>query len=298
VKLLITGGSGFLGRNIIHLLSRKYEVESLGLSEIDTYNVDISKEIPVFKSKFNIVVHAAGKVHVIPENKNENQLFYDVNVQGTKNLCTALETNGLPDNFIFISTVAVYGLDCGEGISEEHPLNGKTPYAHSKIQAENILTDWCAKLNIPLTILRPSLIAGPNPPGNLGAMIDGIKSGKYLRIGKGQTRKSILMAEDIALLIPKLIQTSGVYNVCDNNHPSLLELENLLSTQLGKRLPLSIPVWLAKIFAKIGDLAGGKLPFDTSKLNKLTNTLTFSNEKAKKDLDWKPLDVLTNYKVR
>lgn len=97
-------------------------------------------------------------------------------------MCTALEQSGIPKAFIFISSVAVYGCDSGENITEEHSLDGTTPYALSKIKAEKYLEGWCIMHNVKLSILRPSLIAGPNPPGNLGAMIRGIRNGKYLSI--------------------------------------------------------------------------------------------------------------------
>ena len=65
----------------------------------------------------------------------------------------------------------------------------------SKKKAEEYLTKWCADHDVTLGILRPSLLAGNNAPGNLGAMVDGIKSGKYLSINHGKARKSLLMAE-------------------------------------------------------------------------------------------------------
>jgi len=294
-KLLFTGRSGFLGENIYHLLSCNYEMESVGLSDIDTYNLDISKEIPALREKYDVVLHAAGKAHFVPRTESEKQLIFDVNVKGTVNLCTAFERYGIPKSIIFISTVAVYGLDFGNGITEEFPLNGKTPYALSKIQAESFLQIWCANHDVILGIVRPSLIAGKNPPGNLGTMIRGIKSNRYFRIGDGQTRKSVLMAGDIARFITKLTEIGGIYNVCDDHHPSFEELETLISDQLGKGKPWSIPYWVAKGLALIGDLVGDRFPINSLQLDKIVKPLTFSNEKAKKNLNWQPLDVLSNF---
>ena len=202
MKLLFTGASGFLGRNIYQLLEKTYVIKTVGLTSKDDYKIDIARNIPVFSEVFDVVLHAAGKAHSIPKTGEEKLLFFDVYLQGTKNLCTALENSGIPKAFIFISTVAVYGCDSGENITEEHPLNGTTPYALSKIKAEKYLQGWCAMHNVKLSILRPSLIAGPNPPGNLGAMIHGIKNGKYLSIAGGKARKSVLMVQDIANLLP------------------------------------------------------------------------------------------------
>ena len=297
MTLLFTGASGFLGSNIIQLLNGAYNIISVGLSPQDTYLVDIATDIPTFIDAFDVVFHAAGKAHSVPKTEAEKRLFFDVNLQGTKNLCTALERSGIPKAFIFISTVAVYGCDSGENITEEHPLNGTTPYALSKIKAEKYLQGWCAMHNVKLSILRPSLIAGPNPPGNLGAMIHGIKNGKYLSIAGGKARKSVLMVQDIANLLPMLIEKGGIYNVCDSYQPSFRELEMVICKQLNKKRPISIPYWLAKSMAVIGDCLGEKAPINSLKLRKITSSLTFSNEKATRELGWKPMNVLGNFQI-
>ena len=85
------------------------------------------------------VIHLAGKAHIVPRTNEEIKTFYDVNYQGTVNLCKSLELVGIPKSFIFVSTVAVYGCEEGENIDETHPLNGTTPYAKSKIMAEKFL---------------------------------------------------------------------------------------------------------------------------------------------------------------
>ena len=297
MTLLFTGASGFLGSNIIQLLNGAYNIISVGLSPQDTYLVDIATDIPTFIDAFDVVFHAAGKAHSVPKTEAEKRLFFDVNLQGTKNLCTALERSGIPKAFIFISTVAVYGCDSGENITEEHPLNGTTPYALSKIKAEKYLQGWCAMHNVKLSILRPSLIAGPNPPGNLGAMIHGIKNGKYLSIAGGKARKSVLMVQDIANLLPMLIEKGGIYNVCDSYQPSFRELEMVICKQLNKKRPISIPYWLAKSMAVIGDCLGEKAPINSLKLRKITSSLTFSNEKAVRELKWKPMNVLETFLI-
>ena len=297
MKLLFTGASGFLGNNIYSLLEEKYVIETVGITSKDNYNVNLAWEIPNLTGTFDVVFHAAGKAHSIPKTEEEKQLFFDVNLQGTKNLCAALENSGIPKAFIFISTVAVYGCDSGENITEEHPLNGTTPYALSKIKAEKYLEGWCAMHNVKLSILRPSLIAGPNPPGNLGAMIRGIRNGKYLSIAGGKARKSVLMVQDIANLLPMLIEKGGIYNVCDSYQPSFRELEMVICKQLNKKRPISIPYWLAKSMAVVGDCLGEKAPINSLKLRKITSSLTFSNEKATRELGWKPMNVLRNFQI-
>lgn len=297
MNLLFTGASGFLGCNIRHILEGSYKINTIGLTLQDDYTINIAKEVPKLCTRYKVILHAAGKAHSIPKTEAEKQAFFDVNLQGTKNLCTALEKVGMPRAFIFISTVAVYGCDYGVNITEDYPLNGDTPYALSKRLAEEYLKKWCFEHNVILSIIRPSLIVGPNPPGNLGAMISGIRSGKYFSIAGSKAKKSVLMVQDIAKLIPLLVEKGGIYNVCDSYQPSFRDLETIICKQLGKSLPVSIPYWIAKSMALIGNCLGKKAPINSAKLKKMTRSLTFSNEKAIRELGWKPTNVLENFKI-
>ena len=296
-KLLFTGASGFLGYNIRPLLEKSYDVHTIGLTDDDDIKFNLAKEVPPINTHYDVVLHAAGKAHTVPKTEAEKQVFFDVNYQGTVNLCKALESAGIPKALVFISTVAVYGCDFGEMITEEHPLVGESPYAKSKIMAEEFLARWCKENGVVLGIIRPSLLAGRKAPGNLGRMVNGIRKGFYLNIAGGNVKKSILMAEDIAHLLPLLEQKGGVYNVCDSHHPSFGEISASVARQLGKHKPMSIPYWMAWCMAKVGDLLGSMAPINSYKLEKMTRSLTFSNEKARRELGWEPLDVLTNYQI-
>lgn len=258
-----------------------------------TIDIGTSFTLPPSDS-VEFVIHAAGKAHSLPRSEKEAQLFYDVNFEGTKNLCHALQRlETLPKSFIFISTVAVYGADTGTFINESHPLNGNTPYADSKILAEQWLRHWADEHRITLGILRLPLIAGPNPPGNLGAMINGIKTGKYLSIGQANARKSMVWAEDIARIIPVLAEKGGTFNLTDGYHPTFGELEEQIAKALNKSKPVKIPHWAAKGLALAGDVVGSRFPINSDKLRKITSTLTFDDTKARKILGWNPTPVLS-----
>lgn len=293
-KVLITGSNGFLGKILKSYFSfKKMNVISLGQNPENDIVCDLSSTIPKDRLEIDIVVHAAGKAHSLPKTQEEEKHFFDVNYQGTKNLCSAIDKlSNKPKSFIFISTVSVYGLEHGENISEDYPLLGNSPYAKSKILAEEFLAGWAKKNQIILGILRLPLIAGPNPPGNLGAMINGIRSGKYLSIGKANAKKSIVWAKDIADIILILANKGGIYNLTDGYHPSFGELENAISNSLGKSHPFKIPLFMAKAIARIGDLLGAKSPINSDKLKKITSTLTFDDSKARKELGWNPAKVL------
>lgn len=292
-KILITGASGFLGGIIDSSLKEHgHIIRSLGRNKSNHYCVDLSHEVPVLSTSFDIIIHSAGKAHSIPKTSEEEKEFYEVNYQGTINLCKAInKLEFKPKAFIFISTIAVYGLDTGAYITEESRLLGNTPYAKSKIQAEEYLQRWAKENNITLGILRLPLIAGPNPPGNLGSMIKGIKTGRYLSIGNASAKKSIVWAEDIAAIIPKVSEIGGTYNLTDTHHLTFGELEKEISRCLGKKNPVKIPLWAAKLLGRIGDLLGSKAPINSDKINKITSTLTFDDKKARNNLGWSPTKV-------
>lgn len=295
-KLLFTGGTGFLGNNIMPILEKDYEVTTIGITPKDMLNCNLANDVPVLSEHYDVVLHACGKAHSVPKTEAEKKVFFDVNYQGTVNLCTALEKVGVPKSFVFISTLSVYGVKAGEMIDESHPLDGNSPYAKSKIMAEEYLTKWATDHNVVLSILRPSLMVGPNAPGNFGAMVDGIKKGRYVNINHGAARKSLLMVYDIANVLPKLVNKGGVYNICDDSNPSYGELSTVICKQMGKSNPLSIPMWVAKPLAWVGNLIP-KFPFNSYRLQKLTQSCTYSNAKIKSSLDWQPMNVLDNLKV-
>lgn len=298
MKLLLTGASGFLGKNILPLLKEEMTVYTLGRDLSNDVVADLAADAPVLNEKVDVVLHAAGKAHVVPKTAEEEAEFFRINVEGTKHLCRALERIGCPSNFLFISSVAVYGVDEGKAIAETAPLNGITPYALSKIEAENFLREWCMKHQVCLTILRLPLLAGPCPPGNLGAMIKGISTGKYLSIAGGQAQKSILMVQDVANVLPLVLNKGGVYHLCDTETPSFRELEDLIALQLKKRKPINVPYWVAWILAKMGDCLGKRAPINTLKLRKIVGTLTFDATKARQELGWVPMSVMKNFKIK
>jgi nucleoside-diphosphate-sugar epimerase len=123
-------------------------------------------------------------------------------------------------------------------------------------------------------------------------MINGIRTGKYLSIGRAEARKSVVWQEDIAAIIPSLSKTGGTYNLTDGYHPSFKELEKVISSALKKRKPVTVPTVFARVLAMIGDFLGKRFPINTDKLNKITATLTFDDTRARKELGWNPSNVL------
>jgi nucleoside-diphosphate-sugar epimerase len=290
MKILISGSSGFLGKELIKHL-RGCQIITIGRGIADVF-CDLSVSIPKIPL-VDLVVHAAAKVHSQPKTSAEKQAFFDVNLNGTQNLLKALENlNQLPNFIVFISSVAVYGQESGVNIAENEPLLAKDPYGLSKIQAEDLVENWCKKYNVICTILRLPLLVGINPPGNLGAMIKGIQKGYYFNISGGKAKKSMVLAEDIAEFLPIVAPIGGVYNLTDGYHPSFKELSEAIAKKKVFNLPLSV----ARLFGKIGDHIRGILPLDTVRIVKMTSDLTFDDTKARM-VGWNPqriLDYLNN----
>jgi len=294
MKILITGSNGFFGKCILRKLSMLSNVTTLSRNNSDLL-FDLAKNIPNL-SNFDIVIHAAGKAHSVPKNDLENDAFFDVNVKGTQNLLHGIEASGnLPKSFIFISTVAVYGLNQGNNINEKAPLLAKDPYGLSKIQAEHLVLDWCQKNNVIFTILRLPLLVGENPPGNLGAMIKGIQKGYYFNIAGGQARKSMVLANDVATVLLKASEIGGIYNLTDGYHPNFYELSTAIAMKNRKSKPINMPYVIAKCISFIGDVVGSKFPLNSNKLKKITSDLTFDDSRAREVLDWKPSKVIDWY---
>jgi nucleoside-diphosphate-sugar epimerase len=293
-SILLTGASGFLGKAIAEQLKLQHkQVITIGRSKHSDIVCDLSAGIPQFKNGIDTVIHAMGKAHTVPKNDAEAADFFAVNVQGTKNLCAALQKlEQLPAQFLFVSSVAVYGCESGVGITEDWPLLGKSPYAKSKIEAENYLTTWCHDHNIKLSIVRLPLVAGENAPGNLGAMANAIAKGRYFNIGKGDAKKSMVLASDIGKWALTIANAGGVYNLTDGEHPSFAQLASVLAKKSGKNNIPSLPLWLARLAAFAGNFLGKKAPINTDRLEKICSTLIFDDSKARVAFGWKPQSVL------
>ncbi len=289
MKVLLTGATGFLGKYLLsELEARKIQADTVGRSSESTFQCDLSEDDMTLPRDVNyeMVIHNAGKAHFVPKNEAEGKVFFDVNVGGTEKLLEALlSLKNKPKCFVILSTVAVYGLELGENINEGNALIGNTPYARSKIEAEKLVQVWCSENNVNCVILRLPLVLGENAPGNLGAMEKAIRKGYYFRMGSGLARRSMVNAVDVAKLIPSLVDKNGVYNLTDGLHRSFAEMDTFLATKHGKTVK-KIPVWMGKWAAKLGDFIPG-FPLNTYRLGKLEQSLTFNDDKARRELDWK-----------
>jgi nucleoside-diphosphate-sugar epimerase len=135
------------------------------------------------------------------------------------------------------------------------------------------------------------LVAGANPPGNLGDMMRAIKMGKYFSIGKAGAKKSVVWAEDVPSIFSILSEKGGIFNLTDGIPPTFKQLEQVFAKRYDKQVK-SIPLFVAKVLAFVGDVIGSKFPVNSNRLKKITSDLTFDDSKARTELNWKPSSVL------
>ena len=308
-SVLITGASGFLGKYLFDRYDiENWDIVSVGRRSISSrhfhIDCDLSNQVLTLPNvPFDKVVHVAGKAHVFPKTQKEIESFYTVNVQGTRNLLNALNKLDIkPDTIVFISTIAVYGKDTGILITEDAPLLSESPYGLSKIQAEELIKNWAIQNNVNYLLLRLPLIAGANPPGNLGTMKRAILNGNYIRMKGNSSQKSVVVASDVADFIFKIRNKSGIYNLTDGKHPTFFQIENAIEKRLGRKIKLSIPHSVVKIMAKIGDIVssivGKEMILTTTVLTKIKSDLTFDDSKARQEVNWtsnQALDFVEKY---
>jgi nucleoside-diphosphate-sugar epimerase len=300
MNIVLTGSSGFLGRIVHDKLKAKHKVLSLGRAKgcnIQVKDIANISNLPSPVDEINSVIHIAGLAHVNPKDDDSKMAFDKVNFEGTRSLCSWIETwSQKPDALVFISSVSVYGLEIGSGITEKDELLGNSSYALSKIKAEQFLLDWGEKFGVGILILRLPLVVGSNPPGNLGKMIHAIRRGTYFSIGGGKARKSMVLAEDVANLLATCPNVTGIYNLTDGVHPSFAELESVIAKQLGKSKSLNLPLLWARLLGKVGDVFP-IFPVNTNTIKKITQDLTFSDLKARQYLGWNPSSVIEKWNI-
>jgi len=184
VKILVTGGAGYIGSHIVKLLGEKgFEILvidnlSKGHKEAVLYGtlrkVDLSNETALKQILENFkpdaVMHFAAFIEVGESVVNPIK-YYENNTCNTLNLLKIMVETGIK-RFIFSSTAAVYGNPQKIPISEDHPLNPINPYGQSKAFVEKILKDFDKAYNLKYVSLRYFNAAGADPEGKIGESHD------------------------------------------------------------------------------------------------------------------------------
>jgi nucleoside-diphosphate-sugar epimerase len=202
MRYLVTGGSGFLGINLIRfLLKKNIEVTSLDFAEFDypekkSINAilgDIRDRSAVEEAMRNvdIVVHAAA---ALPLYKKED--IFSTDIDGTRNLLEEAYKNKV-QRFIHISSTAVYGIPDHHPLYEDDKLDGVGPYGKAKIKAEEVCLEF-RKKGMTVPVIRPKSFIGPERLGVFALFYDWAKDGKnFPMLGNGKNRYQFLDVEDL-----------------------------------------------------------------------------------------------------
>ena len=290
-KFFIIGGSGFVGSFLIKEL-KDYKVQNLDKNSSPffndiTVNGDIRNlnEIKIPKGTESVVLLAAEHRDDI----SPKSLYYDVNVEGTKNVLEAMDKAGVK-NIIFTSSVAIYGLN-KTNPDEKHPEDPFNHYGKSKWQAELVIKEWYDNDSEgkSITIIRPTVIFGERNRGNVYNLLKQISSGKFMMIGKGQNKKSMAYVGNIVALIKNKLEKIEpgfhIFNYADKPDFSMVELTQKIEEKMKIKLPsIKIPYLLGMMggycFDLISVLSGKKFSISSVRVQKFCATTQFDSSKV------------------
>jgi len=204
MKILITGGSGFLGINLVrYLLQKNYrDIVVLDIADFDYPDVvsqitfvkgDIRDKKKVFDvmNGVNQVIHTAAALPLYTKEE-----IFTTDVDGTSNLLQAVNQCHV-ERFIHISSTAVYGIPDHHPLYEGDKLEGVGPYGNAKIMAEDVCLEYRHK-GMCVPILRPKSFVGPERLGVFALFYDWAKDGHgFPMIGSGKNRYQLLDVEDL-----------------------------------------------------------------------------------------------------
>jgi nucleoside-diphosphate-sugar epimerase len=276
MSIFLTGSSGFVGKNILSNFSNQFEFTK--------YTRGAN-----FKIKEEIVIHCAGKAHDL-KNSSDDSEYYSVNTELTKNLYDAFLSSEAKI-FITLSSVKAAADTLESELTEDYLPKPITQYGKSKLLAEQYILSKSIPVNKRVYILRPCMIHGPGNKGNLNLLYKIVRKGFPWPLGAFENQRSFCSIDNLCFIINELIKNesipSGVYNVADDEPMATNDLIKLIAKSQDKKYYIwNIPQSIIKIISQLGDLL--KLPLNSERLNKLTETYLVSNNKIKAAIN-KPL---------
>lgn len=310
MKVLVTGGGGFVGGYVVDLLlARGYSVSSFGRSpqpaleekgvEVVCGDLGNAEDVRGACSGMDAVFHVAAKAGVWGDWNS----FYKPNVAGTRNVVEACQTEGIK-RLVYTSTPSVVfnGQPIRGGGSEmPYGRNWLCHYAHTKAIAEEEALGANSE-GLKVVALRPHLIFGPGDPHLLPRVIESVKAGRLKIVGKGDNRVDVSYVEEVAAAHLNAFDAleagkcAGKAYFISQGEPVELwswlnqVLEGLGHPPLTKKIPLAAAhvagalaecVW--KVFAK-----SGEPPITRFVAVELAKDHYFSVEEAYQDLGYKP----------
>jgi len=278
LKLLVTGGSGFVGQALLRALG-DIPVHIASLADSANWSsvlVGVSE-----------VVHLAARVHVMQDNAADPlAAFRAVNVDGTLNLARQAAAAGVK-RFVFVSSVKVNGETTlpEQAFTEADTTSPQDAYGVSKHEAEMGLRELGAQTGMEIVIIRPPLVYGPGVKANFASLMRAVQRGWPLPLGAVHNRRSLVALDNLVDFIITCISHSLAANqtflVSDGHDLSTTELVRGLARAAGvpARL-LPVPVWALQ--------AGASLLGKGDAVQRLCGNLQVDISKARSLLGWVP----------
>jgi len=294
-SILLTGHTGFLGSVIYQELKKSFQVLTAGRDASCDYNLDFSTWDGALELKYSIdaIVHVAGLAH---GKSITNEQMLEVNSVSVGKLLQVAQLFEI-NEFVLISSVAVYGKSNGSNINESSLPEPFNIYGKSKLLAENAVLQWASSnKNRSYVNLRLPLIIGPNPPGNLGRLLKSISSGSHIYLQANEANKSVVFASDVANFISEWLmkskRDSGTMNLCNQTAPTFNWIENAIAESGDYSFQFRVPIkffWVAVNWMK------AKFDISVPLVGKLFYPLTFSDQLAREKFGYisKPLNQTT-----
>jgi len=292
-NFFITGATGFIGKHLIKAIDGNIKILSRSpLKDYESVICELGVELIPKDALNNIqtIIHLAGVAHNKFNDKNTD-LYYKVNIDATIELANLAVKSGVK-NFVFISSVKAGGRSFdGSRVNEQDHFEPEGIYGKTKREAELRLLEISKISGMNITIIRPSLVCGPNVKGNLKKMFQGIKSGWFPPLPETNNKKSIIHVDDLVqaiLLVLKDNRTNGeIYIATDDVSYSSRNIYTIMCKLAGK----PIPKWtVPKLFFDILGLFSPNIKY---KVDKLLGDEYYSSGKLKK-LGFRPQKTLEN----
>ncbi|MDG2252955.1 MAG: NAD-dependent epimerase/dehydratase family protein [Methylophilaceae bacterium] len=282
-KYLVTGSTGFIGKRLLGMLSSKQgDVRLLSRSDVKNYETvvcDLQKDrIPKQAlESVDTIFHLAGFAHDFQDPNQVKDLYQIINVDASIELARLAVENNVK-RFVFLSSVKAGGvLASNKFFSESDQSDPEGVYGKSKREAELKLLEIGNESSMHMSIIRSSLVYGPEVKGNLKLMLTGIKRNWFPPLPKTSNQRSMIHVDDLVeaiFFVSRDKRCNGeIFIATDGRQYSSREIYNVMCGLLGK----SIPKWSTpKIFFDIASMAS---PLIKYKINKLLGDESYSSSK-------------------
>jgi len=280
-KILVTGASGFIAKNLIkHLQDKSLSILSFSREFGMDYKKIDSKYID--DECVEVIIHLAGKAHDLKNNSNEQE-YFKVNTDLTIDIFdNFLKSNA--KSFIYFSSVKAVKDYCAEILSEDTIPSPFSAYGKSKLNAEKYLLSKITDSEKRIIIFRPCMVHGPGNKGNLNLLYKLVSKKLPWPLGAFNNYRSFCSIDNLCFVVNELICRpdipTGIYNIADDELVSTNLIINLIAKSQNRRpYVFSINKNLIRLLARAGDYL--RLPFNTERLIKLTESYIVSNSKIK-----------------